>query len=144
MAWGAAHQTPGRVLIEPLWNWNCKRHLSYPWLERLNRTFMELKWHGEQLIRHRTRGLNRTFMELKFRDECGFLRLVPVLIEPLWNWNQYKIFYSGEYGTVLIEPLWNWNEVCSDPFLVVILRLNRTFMELKFANLNNASANAMS
>ena len=53
-----------------------------------------------------------------------------VLIVPLWNWNRVKHLFYDLREMVLIVPLWNWNRLTvGDGF--VLLRSNRTFMELK-------------
>ena len=82
------------------------------------------------------------------------LRLVSVLIVPLWNWNRCKIDGKLKSKKVLIVPLWNWNEIkdilSENECLVLIVPLwnwnmsaiskiikrsfcsNCTFMELKW------------
>ena len=55
-----------RVLIAPLWNWNCVIPPLLLPLPCSNRTFMELK-----------------LLELITRRKCW-----EVLIAPLWNWNE--------------------------------------------------------
>ena len=98
------------VLIEPLWNWNELRPSFVLAARRLNRTFMELKFHPARYRRYPqrvlieplwnwniffgiesvvgNRSLNRTFMELKLITQMDSTGIEPiVLIEPLWNWN---------------------------------------------------------
>ena len=98
------------VSIEPLWNWNSSNCIYHSLWCCINRTFMELK-----------SGIRR----LKTQT-C------LVSIEPLWNWNAGSTtsnksclrYQSNLYG---IEIFINF-EV--DNF---IYRINRTFMELKYA-----------
>ena len=64
----------GKVLIEPLWNWNMTQSASKGLALSINRTFMELK--------HGFHGAN-----------MGGLK---VLIEPLWNWNLKPLNAAGD------------------------------------------------
>ena len=97
------------VLIAPLWNWNLDRFNGGLPRARSNRTFMELKstqnggdevptacsnrtfmelkcsWTEASILR--TWCSNRTFMELKSAWNSSPTTPEPVLIAPLWNWN---------------------------------------------------------
>ena len=82
-------------------------------------------------------GFNCTIMELKSRKGIeNVVKVVEVLIVPLWNWNttksvintyQYDSFnctimelkfgkrlLSRFFYSVLIVPLWNWNNEVKD------------------------------
>ena len=48
---------------------------------------MELKPKDNELTTAIAEGINRTFMELKLGYVFCISGLIPVLIEPLWNWN---------------------------------------------------------
>ena len=50
-------------------------------------------------------------MELKRSTAQCSSGQAPVLIEPLWNWNERDGEARHGRGEVLIEPLWNWNSV---------------------------------
>ena len=79
-------------------------------LAGLNRTFMELKYEHFSINPNVFLRLNRTFMELKLVSYGRTLqKLLCVLIEPLWNWNNLDTQKVRFIGAVLIEPLWNWN-----------------------------------
>ena len=50
---------------------------------------------------------NRTFMELKFIRKLYSSMSRPVLIAPLWNWNDGEFTLVFFPYSVLIAPLWN-------------------------------------
>ena len=54
---------------------------------RLNWTFMELKYIKDGFFDVVTQSLNWTFMELKYVKMNAQLKVMGVWIEPLWNWN---------------------------------------------------------
>ena len=148
------------VWIEPLWNWNLyKLCISTGWQNRLNWTFMELKyllgqlgsaaigvwieplwnWNADAYVSFKVaNSLNWTFMELKLR----FALCTNDLMNGLnWTFMELKSYFPaivGFFATVWIEPLWNWNitfvEVRALPTC-----LNWTFMELKFQWLDDVA-----
>ena len=69
-------------------------------------------------------------MELKLFIDIIRKTAVTVSIEPLWNWNAKAGAEEGQEQSVSIEPLWNWNYQWQW-LLVLVKRINRTFMELK-------------
>ena len=99
------------VLIEPLWNWNDRPGYKGRRHGSLNRTFMELKSRRRRQAMNDLTRLNRTFMELKYNYNEYCAKLMNVLIEPLWNWNNSKRLRTAWTQRVLIEPLWNWNRL---------------------------------
>ena len=95
----------------------------------INRTFMELKHYSRKHNDGESRRINRTFMELKQHKHA-----------PAWKG---RVYQSNLYGIetpvifspllllfVSIEPLWNWNSFGLF-YLVILFRINRTFMDLK-------------
>ena len=78
-------------------------------------------------------------MELKSVWLKATPNLGVVSIVPLWNWNKVTTNLDIAKASVSIVPLWNWNI-----FVVVVfnnaLRLNRTFMELKWVSVNPLEA----
>ena len=105
----ASSPTAYRVLIVPLWNWNLYRNSAVRGLIRFNRTFMELKLQWRVLISSVIWRFNRTFMELKLDFKLEAVSVSPVLIVPLWNWNNFPESAVVHLLAVLIVPLWNWN-----------------------------------
>ena len=85
-----------------------QRHHVY--CQRLNWTFMELKYGLACSNASPSRSLNWTFMELKSAC-CLHLR--------------------SSLRSVWIEPLWNWNRCISQKYTIILQGLNWTFMELK-------------
>ena len=79
--------------------------------------------------------LNRTMMELKLDKMALTARRPGPLIVPWWNWNFLRLLLPQSFYPPLIVPWWNWNE---EKRIVLSLwkpTLNRTMMELKFANI---------
>ena len=79
-------------------------------------------------------GSNRTFMELKYEYKDGDINPLPVLIVPLWNWNEGNGIYVQDNIYVLIVPLWNWNVKVA----LLIMCLN-TVLIVPLWNWNNGS-----
>ena len=104
-----------------------------------NRTFMELKWTWRDSMSVPSLRFNRTFMELK----CAFRAVadgkMTVLIVPLWNWNDNAINTPNLSILVLIVPLWNWNKIRMPIIKCSTMSFNRTFMELKWWEINVVS-----
>ena len=53
--------------------------------------------------------INRNIVECKFRINRNPLVLITVLIETLWNVNEYRRMLKQKASQVLIETLWNVN-----------------------------------
>ena len=100
------------LLIEPLWNWNNTRdRSSSPAPAPFNRTTMELKRPYVHSTWDHALSFNRTTMELKrgigssvFAKRCPFNRTTMELKR------QLSVIWQRGFGLLLIEPLWNWNE----------------------------------
>ena len=108
--------------------------LSWQLIFAFNRTIVELKPFASYQILNYDRSFNRTIVELKQNNLQACPCFHPLLIGPLWNWNQKSPRQSRGVHLLLIGPLWNWN--ISDrrssrsgrhPF-------NRTIVELKRKN----------
>ena len=63
---------------------------------------------------------------------------MTVLIVPLWNWNNWCAIRQRFRPCVLIVPLWNWNRSLLQT-CVLLLRFNRTFMELKLITITSSN-----
>ena len=79
-------------------------------------------------------------MELKRRINTIVMNRTIVLIAPLWNWNPSDCALSRSGTRVLIAPLWNWNNIYQYG-LFLLIRSNRTFMELKHQKRSDSSSN---
>ena len=122
-----------RVLIEPVWNWNCfwwttswNRNTSF-WLNQCGIETRIEPERGWMLVK----SFDWTSVELKHTSNLiGLIYLSYVLIEPVWNWNKNikKIFLQEYY--VLIEPVWNWN-VPTPSLIVPVSCFDWTSVELK-------------
>ena len=73
-------------------------------------------------------------MELKYLNWAVLRGKFPVLIVPLWNWNEYLAIETDAEGKVLIVPLWNWNNLVNLYIGNGYNGSNCTFMELKLAS----------
>ena len=143
------------LLIEPVWNWNAvnsvvsapvqiafnrtsvelkldvgvgdlSKHLAF------NRTSVELKRILSSFLSMRTWTFNRTSVELKHRiSGRSAKRWLPLLIEPVWNWNSFVSLRLSRRRSLLIEPVWNWNLQGNHVPWRHLPPFNRTSVELK-------------
>ena len=99
----------GRLLIEPVWNWNMIRQLWITWIS----TF------------------NRTSLELKPSSSVSKSSRVSLLIEPVWNWNlSFAIFFPFLTFTFNRTSLELKHQIYKE-FRCVVYSFNRTSLELK-------------
>ena len=71
-------------------------------------------------------------MECKCKGKVSGISGNVVLIETLWNVNEYLLRYSYPSNHVLIETLWNVNEIKLFVCIKLQKRINRNIVECKF------------
>ena len=98
-----------QVIIEPLWNWNVRPYCLPLSLLRYNRTFMELKSEMASVRNFRFWSYNRTFMELKWLNLIFLLTWTSSYNRTFMELKFAYRFLSCRKLCVIIEPLWNWN-----------------------------------
>ena len=104
-------QQPGKLLIEPYWNWNyCSAGVRWTFDSLL----IEPYWNWNISAVSRTATIDY------------------LLIEPYWNWNINMNIRCDGLFDLLIEPYWNWNLPVTSPDSVIVWSFNRTILELKF------------
>ena len=105
-------QQPGKLLIEPYWNWNyCSAGV---------------RWTFDSLLIEPYWNWNNNYV-------CGVNNKQFLLIEPYWNWNNKHLSKTCSLHDLLIEPYWNWNDRISYHRCWIIITFNRTILELKYA-----------
>ena len=89
-------EAQAHVSIEPLWNWNntFPRRITFTRLVSIEPLW---NWnHKEVNPLCAAERINRTFMELKFGTSSALANNAAVSIEPLWNWNSLFVSYQKE------------------------------------------------
>ena len=70
-------------------------------------------------------------MELKLVWVFTTVKVAFLLIEPMWNWNDWRMVGNCCLCQLLIEPMWNWNAIEAYQKATGETTFNRTNVELK-------------